>query len=271
MTASEPDAPARVNGVVSAGAAPYSPRPRPTANGEDGGPTPSPAARRGAIMCRVIRVAVLDDHPAVLAGLRRLLDVADGIVAVAAVDDAEDLLRALGRARADVAILDYDLGRGNGLAVCQRLKERMCPPGVVVYSAYAGPALVLAARIAGADAVVDKRAPVGDLIDAIRGVAAGEPALPDIPFELHQALVAGLASDEIAVAGMLLAGASPHGVAEALSIDRREVANRTRRIVARLRPKSKPYDAASTRDRARSQQSPSRRHVEAPRPCAPTR
>jgi two-component system response regulator DevR len=193
----------------------------------------------------MIRVAVLDDHPAVLAGVRRLLEASDDFVPVAAVDTAEELLLTLNRARADVAILDYDLGRSDGLAVCQRLKERMCPPRVVVYSAYAGPALVLAARVAGADAVVDKRAPVRDLLDAIHRVADGERVFPDVPLELRQTLVAGLKPDEIPVAAMLLAGTSPNDVAEALSTDRRDVAHRTRRIVARLRPKPKSYDAAS--------------------------
>jgi len=199
---------------------------------------------------QVIRVAVLDDHPAVLAGLRRLLEAADDVTPVAAANSADELLRALNGPRADVAVLDYDLGRSDGLAVCHSLKERVRPPAVVVYSAYAGPALVLAAQIAGANAVVDKRAPVPELMDAIRLVAVGERVFPDIPLDLRQAAVAALEPEEIPVAAMLLAGTSPNGVADALSIDRRDVASRTRRIVARLRPKHNgPGTAPLVQDR----------------------
>jgi DNA-binding NarL/FixJ family response regulator len=190
----------------------------------------------------VIRVAVLDDHPAVLSGLSRLLEGTGDVALVAAAGTADELLRALDRVRADVAVLDYDLGRTDGLLVCHRLKERVLPPAVVVYSAYAGPALAFAARIAGAEAVVDKRAPASELTDAIRRVAAGGQVLPEVPLEVRHDLVARLDPGEVPVAAMLLAGTPPPGIAEALAIDRRDVANRTRRIVARLRPRRQPYD-----------------------------
>jgi hypothetical protein len=48
------------------------------------------------------------------------------------------------------------------------------PPAVVVYSAYAGPALTLAARAAQADAVVDKAEPVQALLTAVRRAARGD-------------------------------------------------------------------------------------------------
>jgi DNA-binding NarL/FixJ family response regulator len=186
----------------------------------------------------VLRVAILDDHPAVLTGLQRLIERADGVEPVAAVDTAEKLFRQLDSARADVVILDYDLGRGDGLTLSHRLKERVLPPKVVVYSAYAGPGLAVAARVAGVDAVVDKRAPVTDLIDAVRRVAAGEVVLPEIPRDVREAAIVRLAPEDVPVASMRLAGTSHHGIAEALGADRRDVARRVRRIVGQLRPKA---------------------------------
>jgi DNA-binding NarL/FixJ family response regulator len=190
----------------------------------------------------MIRVAVLDDHTAVLAGLRRLLEVADDLAPVAVADSAEKLLRALSATRADVAVVDYDLVRGDGLDVCQRLKEHVRPPAVVVYSAYAGPALALAAQIAGADAVVDKRAPAHELLRAVRYAARGESAVPAVTLEDRQALLNRLAPDEVPVAGMLLAGTSRHAIAQTLDMDPHEIASRVRRIVARIAPSSTPDD-----------------------------
>jgi DNA-binding NarL/FixJ family response regulator len=184
----------------------------------------------------MIRVAVLDDHPAVLAGLQRLVERTPDLVPVAAAASPEELLDELQRRHADVVILDYDLGRGDGLTLCRRLKERARPPAVVIYSAYAGPRLAIAARVAGADALIDKRAPAPDLLAAVRQVARGETVIPEIPPELLAAAVEQLEPDDIPITAMLLAGTSHHGIAETLATDRRDIASRLPRIIGRLRP-----------------------------------
>jgi two-component system, NarL family, response regulator DevR len=185
----------------------------------------------------VIRVALLDDHPAVLAGLQRLIERAPDLQSVACVDSAKALWRALDRASADVAVVDYDLARGDGLAICQRLKQRPHPPRVVIYSAYAGPALAVAAHLAGADALVHKSQPVSELLSTIRCVADGrETVLPEVPIDVRHAAMHRLEEEDRAVAAMLLAGTSQQSIAEALALERREVARRIRSIVARVRP-----------------------------------
>ena len=71
----------------------------------------------------MIRVALLDDHPAVLAGLRRLIEHEPDLLIVGARPSAAELARQLDGRRADVLILDYDLARCDGLAHCRRIKE----------------------------------------------------------------------------------------------------------------------------------------------------
>jgi DNA-binding NarL/FixJ family response regulator len=195
------------------------------------------------MMALVIRVAVLDDHPAVLAGLQRLVERAPDLVPVAFVETQEALRHELDGSHADVVVVDYDLARGDGLSVAQRLKELPRPPGVIVYSAYAGPALALAAHVAGVDALVSKTEPISELLLAIRRVAQGERILPQLPPDLRHAAMSRLADEDVAVAAMLLAGTSHQGIAEVLGVERREVARRARRIVAGLRPN----DGASAR------------------------
>jgi DNA-binding NarL/FixJ family response regulator len=189
----------------------------------------------------VIRVALLDDHPAVLAGLQRLVEAEPDLSLLAAAESQEALLRHLDGTGADVVVADYDLGRGDGLALCQRLKERPRAPAVVIYSAYAGPALALGARIAGADAVLDKGAPVRELLATIRAVADGAIAMPEIPHELRQAAIARLDDDDVPVAAMLLTGTPHQDIAEALRIERLEVTQTARRIVTRVRRNGSPH------------------------------
>jgi DNA-binding NarL/FixJ family response regulator len=207
----------------------------------------------------VLDIALLDDHPAVLAGLRRLIDPEPDLTVIAAARSAEDLTRRLDGRRVEVMVLDYDLTRGDGLSLCRRLKDRPEPPRVIVYSAYASPALSLAARAAGADAVVDKAEPVSVLLAAIRAVAGGESQFPTVPPDAYQAAAARLDAEDLPVLALLLDGEPIDTIAEALHTDRSEIAWRRQRIVGRLRPKLRPdpieHSPRTRRTRARLSQS----------------
>jgi DNA-binding NarL/FixJ family response regulator len=185
----------------------------------------------------MLRVALLDDHPAVLAGLRRLIDSEPDLTVAAVAPTAADLARELGGLRPDVLILDYDLARDDGLAHCRRIKSRPNPPPVIIYSAYADPALTLAARAAQADGVVDKAASVHSLLTALRRVANGEQVLPPVPRDAFESAVARLDDDDLPVFAMLLDREPLDSIAEALRIDPAEVTRRAQRIVGRLRPR----------------------------------
>lgn len=184
----------------------------------------------------MLRIAILDDHPAVLAGLRRFIEPQPDLTVIAAAPTIAELSHQLGGARADVLVLDYDLIRSDGLLHCQRIKRRSQPPAVVIYSAYAGDALVLAARAAGADGVVDKAEPVQRLLSAIRGAAAGELAMPAVTRDAYEAAVANLDDEDLPVVAMLLDGAPLDAIAHAVRSDRAEVSWRAQRIVGRLHP-----------------------------------
>jgi DNA-binding NarL/FixJ family response regulator len=178
------------------------------------------------------RVALLDDHPAVLAGLRRLIDAEPDLEVVAAATTAQELEHTA----TDVLIADYDLGRSDGLAYCLRAKRCADAPAVIIYSAYGGPALIMAARAARADALVDKADPVSRLLSAIRTVAAGKRMLPAVPRRAFEAAVSKLEDEDLAVFAMLLDGASPQAIAQTLRTKEADITRRAQRIVGRLRP-----------------------------------
>jgi DNA-binding NarL/FixJ family response regulator len=202
----------------------------------------------------VLNVALLDDHPAVLAGLRRLIEPEPDLTVIAAARSADELARRLDDRRVDVIVLDYDLARGDGLSLCRRFKNRPDPPGVIVYSAYASPALALAARAAGADGVMDKAEPVPALLAAIRAVADGESHFPSVPPDAHQAAAARLDDQDLPILALLLDGEPVEAIADALHTDPSEIAWRRQRIVGRLRPKLRtdPIEQIPTAGRART-------------------
>jgi two-component system, NarL family, response regulator DevR len=197
----------------------------------------------------MLRVALLDDHPAVLAGLRRLIEPQPDLTVIAAAPTAAELSHQLEGASADVLVVDYDLARGDGLSHCQQIKRRPRPPAVIIYSAYVGHALVLAARAAGADGVVDKAEPVQRLLDAIRGAGAGEYPIPAVPRDAYEAVVSALDVEDLPVLAMLLDGVSHDAIADALRRDVTEVSWRSQRIVGLLRP-GRRTSAIPTQERA---------------------
>jgi DNA-binding NarL/FixJ family response regulator len=185
----------------------------------------------------MLHVALLDDHPAVLAGLRRLIDSEPDLTVAAVASTAHELAYELDGMRPDVLVLDYDLARDDGLSHCRRIKSRPQPPAVIIYSAYAGPALTLAARAAQADGVVDKAEPVRTLLTALRRVALGEIVLPQVPRDVFEAAVARLEDDDLPVFAMLLDREPLDSIARALRTNEAEVNWRAQRIVGRLRPR----------------------------------
>jgi DNA-binding NarL/FixJ family response regulator len=185
----------------------------------------------------MLRVALLDDHPAVLAGLRRLIDSEPDLTVAAAASSATKLARQLDGLRPDVVVLDHDLARHDGLSHCRRIKSRPQPPAVIIYSAYAGSALTLAARAAQADGVVDKAGPVPALLSAIRRVANGEIVISSVPRDVFEAAVARLDDDDLPVLAMLLDREPLDSIAQALHTDVAEIGWRAQRIVGRLRPR----------------------------------
>ena len=125
-----------------------------------------------------VSVLVVDDHPALGAGLNRLLDQEPGYRFLGAVSSEEELAVALGHQRPDVVILDYALSRGDGLSddalsrgdglsACFRLKQLPQPPGGILYSAYVDYVFAVPATVAQADAIVSKNAAVEVLLRAI--------------------------------------------------------------------------------------------------------
>ena len=184
----------------------------------------------------MIRLALLDDHPAVLVGLQRVIEQEADIVVVGAAPTAPELARQLGDRRADVLVVDHDVARSDGLSQCRRIKDRPQPPAVIVYSAFAKQALALPARVAHADAVVDKAGPVSSLLAAIRAVARGETMLPPVPRAAYDAATARLDDDDLPVFAMLLDGETVPVIADALRAETEEIAWRAQRIIGRLRP-----------------------------------
>jgi DNA-binding NarL/FixJ family response regulator len=183
----------------------------------------------------VIRLLLVDDHPAMRTGLGAVLAAEPGMVVLGAVASADELTPALNRTKPDVVLLDYHLPSSDGLVLCRILKRSVPAPGVLLYSAYADASLAIPAILAGADGLLNKAAPAKDLYDAIRRVARGDRVLPAVPRDLLDAASARLDPEDLPILGMILDGASPADVAATLFLEPRDLSARLDRMIGRLR------------------------------------
>jgi DNA-binding NarL/FixJ family response regulator len=182
------------------------------------------------------RVLIVDDHPAVRTGLVRAFQVEPGVVPVGTAGGVREALVEAARTRPDVAVVDFHLGDRNGMDLCRRMRESGDVGGAVVYSAFDGPALEMAAVIAGVGGVVGKASPLDELFDAIRVVVRGESALPPPAPQEVASFAARLEPVDRPILGMLLDGTPPHEVAATLGLDHDQLDDRLEAMLAAILP-----------------------------------
>jgi DNA-binding NarL/FixJ family response regulator len=182
----------------------------------------------------MIRLLVIDDHPAVRTGLVAMLRAEPGLVPVAAAADLEAAIAAARRTQPDVAVVDYHLKVEDGLVVCRQLKSLPAPPRILIYSAFAERGLGLPAAVAGADGLVDKGVPIDELFERVRTVARGETMLA-IGSEEMRAAAAKLDTDDLPILGMIMNHTERTEIAEVLGLDERELDRRVDAMLIRLR------------------------------------
>lgn len=181
-----------------------------------------------------IRCLVVDDHPAILAGLRGLLASEPDFDVVDALDSAEAAAELAEDVPVDVAIVDYQLPGHSGLWLSRKLKRLPEPPAVLIYSAFSDYMLAAACVVAEADGLLSKAALGTDLYTAIRRAATGMSRLPPVPSTLADGMRRRFDSMEQAIFGLLLAGIGRGEIARTLHIDTGELETRQWTMLRKL-------------------------------------
>jgi DNA-binding NarL/FixJ family response regulator len=122
-------------------------------------------------------VLLVDDHPVVVEGLRKVLATA-GDISIAG--EAHDAAGAIEQARAlkpDVILLDLRMPGASGVQATRRLREQDVRSAVIILTSYGDQAYVRQALEAGADGYLLKTTPPDELIAAIRNAARGRRQL----------------------------------------------------------------------------------------------
>jgi DNA-binding NarL/FixJ family response regulator len=184
----------------------------------------------------VIRVALVDDHPVVRAGMRALVDGQDDLSVVGEASDAHSAEQLVAAVRPDVVLMDLNLGDGPGGAeVTARLRALPEPPQVLVLTTYDTEADILSAIDAGASGYLLKDAPPDDLFRAIRGTARGEVVLaPAVQARLVKRTGPVLTEREVEILGLLATGLSNREMARQLFVSEATVKSHLSHIYTKL-------------------------------------
>ena len=120
-----------------------------------------------------MKILIVDDHPIVRAGLRRLLAGEVG-AEICESADGKAALTAFREQRSDVVILDLNLPGLGGLEVISQRRATDPNAHVLLLSMHDDPIHVTHALQAGAAGYVSKRALPDEILAAVRRVAVGQ-------------------------------------------------------------------------------------------------
>ncbi|MDO8286462.1 MAG: response regulator transcription factor [Rhodoferax sp.] len=193
----------------------------------------------------MIRIAIVDDHAIVRAGLRQFLaDHADLSVVAEASNgrDAVDLVRSGG---IDVMVMDLSMGEQGGVEALAAIKARAPDLPVLILSALPETHYAAALLQQGASGYLGKDCDPERIVDAIRTVSRGRKYISTtVAEQLADALVGGgdlekpphqnLSQRELQVFLRLAAGEAVGSIAEHMSLSNKTVSTYRARIMEKL-------------------------------------
>ena len=177
-----------------------------------------------------VRLLIVDDHPVVRDGTAALLAAQPGIDVVGTAGSIDEATALMASTAADVLLLDIRLGTDSGLRLLTETADDA--PAIIVLTAYDYPQYAEAALRLGASGFVLKTAPLTELLDAIRRVAAGGLAFSIRP--RAGANLARLSERELDVVRLVVEGRSNDEIGGRLGIGPKTVESHLRRLFERF-------------------------------------
>lgn len=194
-----------------------------------------------------VRVLVVDDHTIVREGLKRILADAPELQVAGEAASGSEAIRLVCEGRWDVMLLDVSLPGANGLEVLRAVKEHDPKLQVLVLTMYPEDQYALRMLRAGAAGYLTKEGAPGQLVTAIRKVAAGgkyiSPAVAEkLAWELEGKKRAAtheeLSNREFEILRLIASGKTVSQIAQDLHLSVKTVSTYRMRLLMKLHMKS---------------------------------
>lgn len=181
----------------------------------------------------MIRVAVIDDHPIVVDGLRAAIErtgVAEVVASAGTAAAARDILE---RDDVDVALIDLRLPDGHGIDLVSIAAARG-RPAVIVISSFVSTQYLAAAFQRGAHGFLLKTTTAAQIVIAIQTVAAGGIAFSQEQLREATSAVVALSRRERDIVRLIVRGCSNDEIARHMGLSRKTVEGHLTRIFSRV-------------------------------------
>jgi len=180
-----------------------------------------------------VSILLVDDHPVVREGYRRLLERQAGFRVSAEAEDAAAAYRAYQAERPDVVVMDLSLPGPGGLEAIRHIRQWDRTARLLVFTMHASAAFALKAFEAGACGYITKSSAPHELVRAIATVARGGRALSeDIAREIaserlgnERSLVEDLGPRETEILRLVASGWTTEQIATSLNLSTKTVQN----------------------------------------------
>ncbi|HEY2932280.1 MAG TPA: response regulator transcription factor [Acidobacteriota bacterium] len=195
----------------------------------------------------MIRVLLVDDHPAIREGLKRITEKTTDLRVTAEAGNAPEALESIRKSGCDVVLMDISLPGRGGLELLKEIKGEWPKLPVLVLSVHAEDQYGLRALMAGAAGYLCKDAAPDQLIQAIRKVHSGGRYISPELGELLAMEIDGditkpphrtLSNREFRVLCMIASGLSLTEIANQLSLSVKTVSTHRTRLLAKMKMKN---------------------------------
>jgi DNA-binding NarL/FixJ family response regulator len=174
-----------------------------------------------------MRVLIADDHPLILAGIKRALEEDDQFEVVAEARVGSQVLPLVSQTNPDLALLDLRMPEMDGLTCLDRIRKEHPKVKVVILSVSTDPEIVQTVLNHGAAAYIVKSVNPIDLSSALRqaleGTVFSAVGLPEKTAQEDAVKAAGLTDRETTILKALARGLSNEAIGKELWVAQQTV------------------------------------------------
>ena len=133
-----------------------------------------------------VKLLIVDDHPVFRRGLREIIEESSAFRIIGEASDGETAVRMAAELKPNIAVVDIDLPRLNGLEVVRALQKMELSVSVVFLTMYKEEDMFNAAMDLGAKAYVLKENAANEIVTALEKVDSGEAFVSTLMLEAGQ-------------------------------------------------------------------------------------
>jgi DNA-binding NarL/FixJ family response regulator len=193
-----------------------------------------------------IRILIADDHPLMRKGLRLSIEEDPGLKVVAEASDGEMALAFVESLRPNIALLDIEMPKLDGLGVAREIAKRGLETKIIFLTFHTNEDLFRSAMDLGSAGYILKDSATQEVVAGVRAVAAGRPYLSSAitagllqrrevsGTKSDQSLASKLTPTERRVMQLIATGKTSKEIGSELSIHYRTVENHRTNITRKL-------------------------------------